>query len=188
MDNLEDMKTMWIELNDRLSSLEEDNRKMARQIMSGKYKTAQERLISKYRLFIIIATIMIFYIIGFVGFNPLVDDKYRLVTVLYWIIFFLAEIGIDSYLLFKVKEIDIYHSSVTEIAAIAARNWKIHKIAIFCGLPVAIGAIVLFALALDADEYMIYGMLAGAVIGILIGLRQLMKFFSNYKILQSYPD
>lgn len=185
MENLEDMKTMWLELNNRLSFLEEENRKMARQVMNEKYKTARDRLINKYRGFIIIEFILMIYISWFFYFNPLVVEKYRLLAIIYWGVFFLGEVAIDFYLMVKIKGIDIYNSSVSTIAKTAAKNWKIHKIAMCIGLPLAIGAIIIFGLALDANEFTIFGMIVGGLVGLIIGIRQLIKFLNYYKLLQS---
>lgn len=185
MEDLEDMKTLWNNLNRRVETLEEENRRLARLVTENKIKSARERLIRKYSLFIILSVIMIFYIFIMVNFNPLVVEKYKMVTLIYWSLFFAGEAGVDLYLRENVKKIDVYSSSISEISAMAAKNWKIHKIALMIGLPVAFGAVILMGLLLDANEFTIYGMIVGAIVGLLIGLRQLMKFYENYKFLQS---
>lgn len=185
MDDLENMKTMWIELENRLSFLEKENRRMAREVMSNKYKTIQEKLIAKYRLFAIVSGIMIIYSLFFIGFNPEIVEKYRFITLLYWIGFFLFEGSADIYLMFRLDKLDIYHSSVKDISDYAAQNWKLHKIALFIGIPLAIGALVLLLLALDADLFIISGMITGGLVGAAIGLTQLKKFMRYYKLLQT---
>lgn len=185
MDELNDMKNLWRELNERISALEEDNRRLARKVMNENFKTVQEKLIRKYTFFIIIAVVMIFYMWIFVWFNPDVVEKYKVVTSVYWSVFFILEAGIDFYLRHQVKQIDIYNSSVKDIALQAAKNWRVHKIAVFCGIPVAIGAVILFGLLLNADMFVIYCMIAGGMIGLLVGIRQLKKFYENYRILQT---
>lgn len=185
MDQIEDMKAMWTELNNRVASLEETNRRMAREITAGKFKSAQEKLVTKYRMFIIVACVMIIYI-GLLVINmPNGVDKYRLPLLIVWSAFFLFEASIDTYLMIKVKEIDVHESSVAEIARRAARNWKIHKIAIAIGLPLAFAAIIMFGLFMDADIYLIYGMIVGGMVGLVIGIRQLLSFLKYYRLLQS---
>ena len=188
MEDLEYMKEMWVDLNNRLTSLEEENRRFAKRIMEDKYRNAQEKLIRKYRIFIIIASVMMIYSFCIVYLNPLVNDKYRLVTTIYWIAFFAIEIGLDSYLLYKVKDIDLYEANVREITIMAKNNWKFHKIGVIIGLPLAFGAIILLALAMDADSFMILGMLVGGIVGFLIGFRQLMRFRDYYRLLQTADD
>lgn len=188
MTDLEEMKELWVDLNNRMSILEEDNRKLAREVKNNKFKTAKERLIKKYNAFIIVEIIMIFYVFLFVGFNPMIADKYRTVTLIYWTLFFLIEASFDIYLRERVRNLDIYYSNISEISAQAARNWKIHKIGVLIGLPLAIGAVILFGLAMEANKFVIYGMILGGVIGLLIGLRQLLKFSNYYRLLQSNED
>lgn len=188
MENLEDMKEMWIELNNRMTALEEENRRLARKVMDEKYKNITEKLVRKYRIFIALACIMIIYFYGFIFFNPLVNEKYRLLTTIYMICFFALCAAVDSYLLYKVKEIDIYGSNVREITRIAANNWKIHKIFLMVGMPLAIGAIVLMALALNANEFVSLGMVVGGVVGFLIGFKQLMRFREYYRLLQTQDE
>ena len=185
MENLEDMKSLWIDLNRRVETLEEENRRMAQDAMTSKFKTAQEKLVRKYRMFMGIGIIMIFYIFLIVTFNPMVVEKYRIPTMIYWCLFFAFEAGVDCYLMQKVKEIDIYNSSISEISSQSSHYWKIHKLAIYIGLPMAVGACVLFGLLMDADKFVILGMIFGGVVGLLIGFRQLMKFLQYYKQLSN---
>lgn len=185
MNQLEDMKAMWLELNQRISSLEEENRRLAKRAMENNYKSAKEKLLRKYSFFIGLELFMIIFIIPNIIFNPEAVEKYKMVTVIYWCIFFAFELGIDIYLRYRIKIIDIYNSNITEIAAMAAQNWKIHKIAICIGLPIAIGAVILFGLLLGANKFVIYGMITGGVIGMAIGFMQLLKFREYYRMLQS---
>lgn len=188
MEELKDMKAMWIELNNRITSLEEDNRRLARQVMNNDYKSAKEKLIGKYRFFIFFNLMFLMVFSVFILANPMVNEKYRIVTFIYWMVFFLGEAATDAYLMIKVKQIDIYNSTVSEISRMAARNWKTHKIAIAIGLPVAIGAVILYGLLLNADNFVILGMVVGGLIGGLIGFRQLMKFLEYYKLLQNNEE
>lgn len=182
MDNLENMKTMWLELNQKVKLLEEENQKLAREIKSNKYKTAKDKLLRKYSMFICIELIMLIYIYIMMLYNPLVVSQYKWPTLIYWTAFFLIEASIDFYLRNKISEIDIYNSPIKQITLQAAKNWKIHKLAIAIGIPFAIGAIILLALSLNADRFMIYGMFVGAIVGFFIGLRQLLQFKTYYNI------
>lgn len=185
MNDLEDMKALWLDLNKRVSSLEEENRRLVRQVVNNKYKTAQERLIRKYSVFIIIEIIMILYIILVVEFNPMVVEKYKTVTLLSWSLFLAGAAGLDLYLRESMKRMDVYNLNVSEITRLAARNWKLHKMGIIIGLPIAFGAIILFGLLMDANKFTIYGMIVGGIIGFIIGLSQLRKFSESYHLLQT---
>lgn len=184
LENFRDMKTMWMELNNRLSSLEDVNRKLSQDVRNSRFKSSLEGLASRYRRFIFIGLLMAIVIPLTILHNPLTVEKYRYVTVFYWSFFFLFEASIDYFLMIRLKEMDIYKQSVTEIAKKAAQNWKFHKIAIAIGMPLAVGAIVLFALVMNANSFTLLGMLVGLVIGAIIGINQLLKFKKDYKELQ----
>lgn len=184
MENLEDLKIMWQDMNQRLSYLEEDNKKLIQNIKKSNYKTTQEKLVNKYTCFIAVEVIMILYMSFFFLFNPLLNEKYRIAALIYWDVFFLIEAAFDSYLLYQIKNINIYTSKITEVAKKAAVNWKLHKIGILIGLPLAFGALLLFVLAVDANEFTVYGMICGGIIGGIIGIRQLIKFKNYYRLLQ----
>lgn len=184
INDIEEMKTIWQEINMRLGNLEEENRRLARKVMTSDFKSARSKLISKYSAFIFLEAVMIFFMSSFIYFNPEVSETYRWPAIIYWSLFFLGELAVDFYLLQKVREIDIYESTINEISQIAASNWKIHKFAIIIGLPMAIGAVIIFALAMNADRFVIMGMIVGGFIGLLIGGFQLMKFMKYYRLLQ----
>lgn len=184
MDELENMKAMWSDLNQRISVLEVENRELARKIIKEKYSSARERLIRKYYSFMVVEAIMIIFMSLFLIYNPQINEKYRIAALISWDVFFLFEFLADSYLLYQIKNIKIFSSNINEVAKRAADNWKLHKILILIGLPLAIGVIIIFALAIDANEFTIYGMFIGGLIGGIIGIYQLLKFKNNYKQLQ----
>lgn len=188
MEQLEDMQALWNELNNRVSMLEAENQRLSRQIRHNDFKSAQDKLEKKYKGFIIVEIIMTVYICLFVSYNPLIVEKYRIPTFIYWLSFFAIEIIFDIYLLYRLKKINVYESTVKEISRLAAENWKLHKLGVIIGLPIAIGAVILFGLLLGANTFTVMGIIVGAIVGIIIGLRQLFKFADYYRLLQPDKD
>lgn len=184
INEIEKMKAMWRELNNRVTSLEENNKRLAKEITTNKIKTAREKLMVKYRIFIILACVMIIYIGLMVAYMPNTVEKYRVPVFIYCCVFFLFEALVDTYLLSKVKKIDVYNSTIMEIARQSIRNWKIHKIAVFIGFPMAVGAIILLALLMNADSFALSGLCVGALIGFALGIRQLYRFMQYYRQMQ----
>ena len=183
MNDLEDMMVIWKEMDGKLKSLVEENRRLADEIKKNRLLSSHEKLIRKYRAFIIMEAICIPLIFLVLGANPLVVEKYRWAALIYFECFFLMEIFIDGYLLYKLNSIDIYNDSNVEISRRARANWKTHKIAILIGIPIAIGAVALFCLALGTNTSMLWGVLVGGIIGLAIGLNEFFKFMKNYKVL-----
>lgn len=184
--NIDDMMTMWKEMDSKLSSLVDENRKLADEIKKNKLRNSQEKLARKYRQFIILGAVCIILMTCFFGFNPEVVDKYRWPVMIYFVCFFLLEIGIDCYLLHKLNSIDIYSDSIIEISRLARENWKTHKIGILIGIPIAIGAVVLFCLAMGGETAVLWGVMVGAAVGLGIGLNEFFKFMKNYKAMTRY--
>ena len=185
MNSIEDMMVMWKEMDSKLTSLVEENRRLADEIKKNKIRSGQEKLIRKYRAFIILEAVCIPLMVLLLGFNPLVVDDYRWAALIYFVCFFLFEIFVDGYLLYKLNCIDIYNDAIIDISKQARANWKLHKIAVLIGIPIAIGAVVLFCLAMGGDTSIMWGILVGAAIGIGIGLNEFFKFMKSYKVMSS---
>lgn len=181
MNNIDDMMSIWREMDNKLSSLIAENRRLADEIQKNKLQGSREKLMRKYRAFIIMEAICIPLIFVVLYVNPLVINQYRWPALIYFVCFFLLEIGVDGYLLHKLNTIDIYNDSIIDISRSAKENWKIHKIAVLIGIPVAIGAVILFCLALGGDMALLWGVFVGGAIGLGIGLNEFFKFMKNYK-------
>lgn len=188
MEQLQDMKEMWFALNNRVSFLEEENRRLARRIMGKEYQSVTTKLMRKYQVFIVVALVSALLFPTFILFNPLTVEKYRLITSIYWFFFFIACASVDYYLLMNLRNIDVFNCTVSQITKEAAKNWRIHKLFLIFGNPFAVLAIILYALALDADSRMIIGMIFGGLVGLFIGLWQLIGIRRYYRLLQSQSD
>lgn len=185
MNNIEDMMAMWKEMDGKLSSLMDENRRLADEIKKNKLRGSRENLMRKYRAFIILEAVCIPLMFVVLGVNPEVVSPYRWPALIYFICFFLMEICFDSYLLYRLNNIDIYNDSIMEISRQARANWRMHKIAVLIGIPIAIGAVVLFCLALGGDTALVWGVFVGGAIGLGIGLNEFFKFMKNYKSLST---
>ena len=185
MENLDEIKALWTDLNSRMSVLEEENRRLMNIVKNDKFKSIRQRLLSRYRTFIIVATCSAIFFPAFILLNPLIVDKYRVVTAVYWCLFMLAAAAVDFYLYSNVRKMDVYNATFTEMTKISAQNWKIHKLWIITGMPVAFGAVILWGLAMDADNFVILCMIIGGVVGGIIGGLQLRKFWNDYKLLSN---
>lgn len=185
MENIEDMMVLWKEMDSKLNSLVEENRRLADEIKKSKIRGSQEKLIRKYRAFIILEALCIPIMVLILALNPLVVEQYRWASFIYFVCFFLIEIVVDGYLLYKLNSIDIYNDSIVDISRRARANWKIHKIGVLIGIPIAIGAVVLFCFAMGGEPATMWGVFVGAAIGLGIGLNEFFKFMKNYKAMST---
>lgn len=184
MENIDNIKQMWNDLNRRLESVEQENQRLANNIMRSNLKSTREKLIGKYKKFIFVEFIM-FLSVGILIYNGARVEIYKIPALITWEVFFLAEAFLDYYLMNRLQNIDIYTSPLCEISSIAQKNWKIHRIAIIAGLPFALVCVALFALCLGSDKFILLGILVGFIVGSIIGVLELRKFIKYYKELQN---
>ncbi len=90
----------------------------------------------------------------------------------------------DRWLYHGIKQIDVLTMSVSEVVekALYYRKWHIRFI--FILLPMALGCLGLLAYAID-DFYGRLGMVAGFLVGVAKGLRQLLNFLADYRAITS---
>ncbi len=108
------------------------------------------------------------------------DTCYQYVCAL----FFALAGSMDYWLYRGMKSIDISSMPVSEVArkAIFYRRRHLQFIAIL--VPLAIGIFTLMVLAFNPDRHMLAGMACGAIVGLAIGIRQLIAFMDDYRTLR----
>ena len=179
---------MWKEMDKRLISLADENKRLAEEIKKNRLRTSQEKLMRKYKVFIVMEAMCIPLMFLVLGLNPNVVEMYRWPTLIYFICFFLMEICIDGYLCYRLNNMNFHADSVADISRRARANWRIHKIAILIGIPIAIGAVALFCLAIGGNKAAMAGVCLGGSVGIGIGTVQFFKFMKNYKNMTTDTD
>lgn len=150
------------------------------EIKSGKRRTALQNLARRYRWFSNFALIFIFV-------WPLLATSHLLMGFhATWIIIF-GEIYfgicsmIDRWMYRGVSSINVATMSVSEVCERALYYRKRHLQSIIILLPMAMILIGSMAYVMDFDPYMIMGICTGAIVGFLIGLRQLHHFLDDYR-------
>lgn len=184
INDLEEMKAMWNDLDQRVRALEENS--AAKSCISGynKIRTAREKLIAKYRSFTFLSLLMIVYFPLLFWNLPVSAESYRIPVIIYCTLFFLFEASVDTFLMLRIKSLDVYNSTVSEIARKSAQCWKIHKMAVIAGIPLAAGAFILIFLLMNANLYALLGMITGGLVGLALAIRHLRRIMHYYRLLQ----
>ncbi len=149
-----------------------------------KKETALERLAARYRRFstlgivcMVLWTIVPFSHI-FEGVGPI---KWALFGVF---IFYFALCSVIDYSLYRgVTSIDCFTMTVKEVAEKALLFRKRHLQSMILLIPFALATVGLMAYCFKAEPYMIYGIMAGAALGVVIGYRQFREFMNEYRII-----
>lgn len=154
-------------------------------IINGKRKTALQNLAQRYRWFSNMGLVFLL-IVPFNLFNLHLfpELKLRMTMIIWFAGFFLISSVMDRWLYHGIKGIDVLTMSVSEVIekALYYRKWHIRFI--FILLPLALGCLGLMAYAID-DLYIRLGMVVGFLVGVAMGIRQLLNFLADYRAITS---
>lgn len=177
--SIEEFKEIW-----RSSDLEPkvSMNDMIHIITKGNMKSTLQKLCDFYRRIGILASIMLllpwqFYYMslgGSMDFNWFVPILWEALSLLS---------AVNSFILYrKLKKIDVVNMNITEVFDRIKKCRKFHIIDIMCNLPIAV--LFLIAMALSANDIsFVYGMITGAVVGLIVGIRMLVKVLGMYRSL-----
>ena len=148
-------------------------------------KTTLDRLAARYRRFSILAIVVGMLITSW-NFNPIFDDlPHRLAIVISGLVFFVIVSLVDYRLYLMVKAIDPARMSVETVIRCCLRARKRHLQSIAFLLPMALGFLGFMGYSMSSDTYFLAGIVSGGIIGLGIGIMQLMNFMSDYRSLTS---
>ncbi|MDE6007893.1 MAG: hypothetical protein K2G90_01660 [Muribaculaceae bacterium] len=150
----------------------------------AKKETALESLARRYRRFSILGIVMVLCSFGWMQtahFIPEMEMRWKVTVVM--MLYFACCAIIDNWLYRGVSSIDCFTMSVSQVAEKALYYRKKHLQSMIVLLPFAVLVVGLMAYSLHANEYMLYGMAAGAVCGLLMGYIQFREFMKEYNLL-----
>ncbi len=154
-------------------------------IMNGKRKTALDSLAQRYRWFSNMGLLFLVMVpMNLCNLHLFPDLKSRMVVVIWFCSFFIICSVMDRWLYHGIKAIDVVSMPVSEVVekALYYRKWHIRFI--FILLPLALGCLGLLAYLID-DIYVRLGMLAGFLVGVAMGVCQLLNFLADYRSITS---
>ncbi len=177
----EEIKKTWAEASRRLyAPTPEEFETMYRQ----RKETALDRLAERYRRFSRLGLIMaIACALWMVADLQFPDPRMKYVTSIVFVIYFLTCSVIDNHLYHDISSIDCYTMSVSEVIAKALACRKKHLQSMILLIPFAILVAGVLAYSFISEPYMLYGMAAGFVVGLIIGLQQFRRFMAEYRTL-----
>lgn len=163
MDNLESLKQQWKQTSLRVDALERRSR-----------QTNLDYIASTYRRFVILAAGIVLP-----GAYALWHLDAPAATPWIYIAVMVIAGAVDFTLWRRTRAINPATMSVSEVAARAAANRRIHLASQLVLLPLAI--VFLALMLIGADPYMRGGIICGAIVGGLVGLRFWRRIMRNYR-------
>lgn len=146
--------------------------------------TALERLASSYRRFSIFGLLMsitsIFWMFAHFTF---VNETMRYVVSVSLMVYFAICFFLDHWLYMGVSSINCYEMPVKEVIEKALYYRKKHLQSVMFLGPCAVLVFGVLAYAFSFEKYVLIGMVAGAVIGLVFGSLQLKEFMDEYKVI-----
>lgn len=156
-----------------------DNNNIENMIDTGK-KTALQNLARRYRIFSNISLSMIFCSVAMTN-SPLVDTETRIWLTIAFALYFLTASVMDRWLYRGISSIDCATMSVNSVVGKALFYRKRHFQFMAVLLPTALCLVGILAWVLTDDVYMLLSIAAGFIVGLAIGIRQLIDFMSDYR-------
>lgn len=173
---MEDLKKCWCEARFRPTPDEQpDNRR----------KTALAKLASHYKNFssiaMILALCMPVWMWGMMRNDPSIDLWLGLGIVTFGMLYCLTASIMDLWLSKGISRIDVATMPVAEVFRLAFYYRKKHFQFMAVLIPMAVIFIGALAWLLSGDIWVIYGMIAGGLVGLALGTREFRRFMSEYR-------
>lgn len=192
INDLDQLKEMWSDLNRRVERLENQTLEEGRKVASGKITTAREDLATRYKRFMIIGFVMgiffpLFLIMSPTDFFP--DGFMKYVASALFFSYFITAAIMDSYLYNEVRSMDLAMMTVSQVIHKARTLKRRHHIFMIILIPFAVITLAVFAIPLLDDPFIIAGMITGGVVGLCIGLRQYFRMMRDYRdMMREYSE
>lgn len=177
----DEMKTAWQELSDRIDKME--LRLGAEQEHGERWsqrRTSLDNLSARYRKFSLLALGCTLTSLGFMNF-PELPERLRLWLTVGFAIFFATCSVMDYWLYTRTKALNLSAMTVSEVCRKAAGLRRMHHRFMMILIPMAVT--ILGILAYWTNEWFRVGMIAGAAVGLIIGLKKYSEFMADYRAL-----
>lgn len=179
----EEMREAWNETSRRLDQLEKEYFGMRNEVIHSRKRTALQNLAQRYKRFSLLSIVFIF-IAPFYGFNHLFEGWLSICIPISMVIFFGIASVMDWWLYKRVSGIDVTimtnEKVVRESRLCRRRHFQFMAIL----FPLALGMVSLFVIGFKNEVWGIFSCAIGLVIGLAIGLRQLINFLNDYRMLR----
>ncbi len=178
--DINDYKKLWKESEIRNEQLALENREIIDRIRNGKVTSSLDKLANSYKSFMFLGCALVLLMMSVYSLY-----KRGLLTNVLWPMilgYSLIFIGIfvDGYLYYKLKNMDVSVSGVKEISSTARKCRRIHLMSQVVLIPLAICYAISLGLV-STSAYFVYGIIAGALIGGVVGFTKWLDIMKSYK-------
>lgn len=170
----------WRQLSDNIDRIDPDKTKQNMHNVNLRRQTALQRLAIRYRRFSIMALCCTPMAMAFLN-SSVFTGPNRVYIFLFYIIVMLSAAAYDWWLYRKISSISVAEMPVIEVLHKAWMCRKRHLQFIAYFLPVDILFIGMMFTLSDGSISFLCGIIAGTVVGLIIGLKNLRRFMADYR-------
>ncbi|MCM1141828.1 MAG: hypothetical protein NC453_24925 [Muribaculum sp.] len=176
--DLQQMKKAWLEMGEALGMQPSptDNPENF-----NKMKTALDRLRDKYRVFWTASLLLAFGTFMIFSNSQIIESPLNLWLGVAYAVYFLTVFCMDYWLWRGIGTINPLRMSVSEVAYNAMFYRKRHLQFMAVLIPMAVALLGFTGYVFSSEIYFPYGMIVGAVCGLIIGIIQFRKFMAEYR-------
>lgn len=180
---VEELEKAWMALSDRIDRIEKNEIDNCR-LSVMKRRTALDNLALRYRKFSIIAFVMI--LPGMLSLlNPVFHSDIKLWVAGFYAVYMVLSGCMDLWLYKGVSAVDVTTMPVMEVYGLCRFYRRRHRQFMLMLIPLACGFIGLVCYAFRFEGYFIAGVIAGGILGLIIGTVQYFRFMSDYRAVTS---
>lgn len=182
---LDDLKTKWSQLDERLEKIDNKVDQLAADIVGGKFISARQRLFCINRLGILLLICMPLWIERISSSVPETSLGISLNVVGAFFIF--AMLARQIILLVLLRRINPEKQSVRELCAAVLRFRRCFFAGVIIGLGLGVPFLILIGIQTSemSSPYTFYGFVAGLVIGLPLGIRIFMRVLREIRLLRT---
>lgn len=177
-----DLHSAWRSLDKRVSRLEASGRNGCDPSSMHNRRTALDRLARKYSRFSILSLLCGIFVVPLIAAHVCLP-RWKIPTLISMVCYFAIASAMDYWLKSKVQEIDVNTMPVAEVVRRAMALRKRHHQFMMILIPLCIAILTVLILGCGGDRYIVAGMATGAIIGLVIGIRQYLDFMRQYRLL-----
>lgn len=145
-------------------------------------RTALERLATRYRWFAVMTLVLALYCPLTIC-HYIEDHSLSFAVAIFFALYLLMCSAMDWYLYSGIRAIDVAAMPVDEVLTRAMHCRKRHLQFMCILVPCAAALLGAIFYAMGTNPYVLWGMITGAIVGLLIGARQLRRFLADYRSL-----
>lgn len=179
-----ELKSSWEKLKSSLGKRKEADRTEIRRMIESNRKTHIERLSRRYLIFSRLGLAMAMVNPIFILRSGFFGEYSGLLTILF-VLYFATASSLDYWFYKGVGRLDTAMMPVGEIIRLSLYYRKRHFQSIALLLPLAILIIEFMIWTNVGDRIFVAGIISGAIIGIIIGSRQLIEFMDDYRAIMN---